>query len=632
MLQSIRNQAQGWIAWVIVGLIIITFALFGIEQYAQGDKTVPVAEVNGEEITDAEFLNLYNSQKNRLRQQFGDMYDSVVQDEELRKQVMDSLVESKLIQQWAHQQEMLISDQQLAHNIQSSQVFQKEGKFDEETYQTLLLRNGLSIPRFEFIQRQFMLEEQFRELSSGLSFDQSVFVENLLKLQTQERELSYLRIDQREFFDEIKVTDQQIKAYYDANLDQFLEPEKAKFNYIDLSLAKIAEKVPVDQEILKGFYEEQKSLFSTKEKRQAKHILILVDESQTLEQAQQKMVQVQAELEKGVAFEEVAKNFSQDPGSAMMGGDLGLFEQGMMVPEFDAKVFAMKEGEISDAFKTDFGLHIIKLEKIEPMQVKPFETVEAEVQSQYQQQIAEQQYFDLLEQLNVLVYEQSDNLVAAAESLGLEVMTSDWIERNGNSDALFSDPKVLKEAFSDSVLIDGLNSAAIEVAGNRSIAIRVNEYQAEQQQMLEMVSSQIAQQLNQEQAIQMSNKMAKEILAKVQQGELLDSFVAKGVELSNVGLIKRNNQKLLPQITAEVFKMAKPSEGQKVTKVMQLSTGDSLVLQLNSVKENPVSPEQVKSVLGEFDGVVSNAEIESRISALKAGAEIDIKSAYLTLK
>ncbi|MDX1353470.1 MAG: SurA N-terminal domain-containing protein, partial [Thiomicrorhabdus sp.] len=199
MLQAIRDHAQGWIAWVIVGLIILTFALFGIDQYARGDKVVVVAEVNGQDITANQFLTLYNRQKQRLQQQFGDLYDQVVQDEDLREQVLDALVESEEIRQFAENNNMVISDPQLATAIHSADVFQQDGKFSQKVYEDVLLRNGLNVARFEYEQRQFLSENQYKNLTLSSAFATASEVDQLASLQGQQRNVSYLRVDQRPF-------------------------------------------------------------------------------------------------------------------------------------------------------------------------------------------------------------------------------------------------------------------------------------------------------------------------------------------------------------------------------------------------------------------------------------------------
>lgn len=634
MLQSIRSHAQGWIAWVIVGLIILTFALFGIDQYARGDKVVVVAEVNGEDITGNAFLTLYNRQKTRLQEQFGDMYDQVVKDEELREQVLDSLVESEVVRQWAKNNGMTISNQQLASAIHSASVFQQDGQFSEKVYEEVLLRNGLNIARFEYEQRQFLLENQFRSLINSSRFATDYEVNQLAELQGQERNVSYLRIDQRPFLKTVQVTDEQVNAVYQANLTDYVEPEKVSVDYIDLSQAEIAKGIEVNDDIVKAYYEENKSMFTLPEKRHAKHILISLeaDTPEAEAAAQATLAEVQAKIAAGESFEELAKIYSKDPGSATSGGDLGSFEQGMMVPEFDEAVFSMEIGQVSQPIKTDFGYHLIKLEGIDAKKSQPFETVKAEVTQQYKMQEAERQYFELLEQLNTIVYEQTDSLEPAADALGLKVQTSEMFSRAGGPDDILSNAKVQLAAFSEELLKEHLNSAAIELSANRSVVIRVNQHQEARQKSLDEVSAGIKEQLVREAAIKQAAALGQTLLAKVEAGENPESLMQSGVEWNTAGWVARNSQTLLPQMVTEVFKVAKPEEGKASWGSFQLSTGDTVLLRVSAIRIAPLDDEQKAPLRAAFSELFANAQNEAHLKALVAKAEVIKKPEYETIK
>ena len=634
MLQSIRSHAQGWIAWVIVGLIILTFALFGIDQYARGDKVVVVAEVNGENITGNDFLTLYNRQKTRLQEQFGDMYDQVVKDEELREQVLDSLVESEVMRQWAKDNGMMISNQQLASAIHSASVFQQDGQFSETVYEEVLLRNGLNIARFEYEQRQFLLENQFRSLINSARFATDYEVNQLAELQGQERDVSYLRIDQRPFLKTVQVTDEQVNAVYQANLTDYVEPEKVSVDYIDLSQAEIAKGIEVNDEIIAAYYNENKSLFTLPEKRHAKHILISLeaDTPEAEAAAQATLAEVQAKIAAGDSFEELAKIYSKDPGSASSGGDLGSFEQGMMVPEFDEAVFSMEIGQVSQPIKTDFGYHLIKLEGIDAKKSQPFETVKAEVTQQYKMQEAERQYFELLEQLNTIVYEQTDSLEPAADALGLKVQTSEMFSRAGGPGDILSNAKIQLTAFSEELLKAHLNSAAIELSANRSVVIRVNQHQEARQKSLDEVSAGIKEQLVRDAAIKQAAALGQTLLTKVQAGENPESLMQNGVEWNTAGWIARNSQTLLPQMVTEVFKVAKPEEGKASWASFQLSTGDTVLLRVSGIRIAPLDDEQKAPLRAAFSELFANAQNEAHLKALVAKAEVIKKPEYETIK
>ena len=634
MLQAIRSNAQGWIAWVIVGLIILTFALFGIDQYARGDKVVVVGEVNGEEITAREFLILYNRQKSRLEQQFGDMYDQVVKDDELRDQVMDALVESKVIGQWAHDNRMIVSDQQLAMTIQSADVFQQNGQFNQKVYEEIILRNGLNVARFEYEQRQFLVENQYKTLTQSSSFATGFEVEQLAKLQGQERNVNYLRIDQRPFLKKVQVSQENIQAFYNANQAQYLSPEQVVIEFIELSQTEMAKNIPINDELIQAYYDANQSLFMLPEKRQAKHILIPL-EADTLdaEAAAMKVVaEVQDKIAAGEAFEALAKAYSKDPGSADTGGDLGSFEQGMMVPEFDEAVFAMKVGEVSEPVKTDFGFHLIKLTGIDSAQSQPLAEVKTQVTEQYQLQQAEKQYFDLLEQVNTIAYEQSDSLAPVMDITGLPVQTSKAFSRDGGSGNVISNQKVINAAFSEEVLKARLNSATIELATNNSVVVRVKEYIEARQKPLAEVEAGIKENLQREAAILAAAQLGEQMFIELESGENPVSMMSDGVEWNTVGWINRNSQTLLPEIIDAAFKAMKPAKDQATWYSTQLSTGDTVLIQVSALRNAEVMEVQKVQLKAAISDLMATNEIDYRLKALVASADVVKRSNYKTIK
>lgn len=528
---------------------------------------------------------------------------------------------------------MLISDPQLAASIQSAAVFQKDGVFDEATYKEILVRNGLNVARFEYEQRQFLMESQFANLTQASAFTTDWELQQLANLQSQQRKVNYLRIDQRPFLESVNVTEAEIEDYFQQNQTNFVVPEKIKVDYIQLSQEQLAREVKYTEADLESFYNKNKGLFSTPEKRQARHILIRVDEAtgETLAQAEKTMTEIQSKLSAGESFEALATTYSQDPGSAPSGGDLGTFEQGMMVAEFDEAVFGMTEGQVSEPVKTDFGLHLIKLEKILPLTVQPLADVKSEVISQFQALEAEKVYFELLEQMNTLVYEQGDSLQPVADALELELSTSDFFERQGGQD-IFANGKVLKAAFSDLVLKEGLNSEAIEISPKESVVIRLNEYQPERQQPLSEVSGEIEQILARDKAVEEAKSLAKSLLSKIEAGETPESFVEQGIEWHPVGWIDRNSSQLLPQMVSEFFSVKKPAGENSEWKLFQLSTGDATLLQVEGVKTVPVTEDQKAPLKEAFTELYANSELNARLQALKAAASIEKKEDYLTIK
>ena len=633
MLQTIRDHAQGWIAWVIVGLIILTFALFGIEQYAQGEKKVVVAEVNGEDITAQEFLTLYNRQKIQLQQQFGNLYDQIVKDEDLRKQVLEVLIQAKVIRQYAQENHLVISDQQLAAIIHAAPIFQKEGKFDQALYEELLARNGLSIAQFEIEQRNSLVEQQFKQLSLASTFATPLEVKQIAALEAQQRKVAVLTVSPAAFLDKLKVSDAEIKAYYQKHQADFVSPEKVKIDYVLLSKKALEKQFQPKDEDLKAYYEEHKDSFIEPEKRRASHILIRAEagDEEAKKQAKKEIEKILAKIRSGEDFAELAKKYSQDPGSAKAGGDLGFFNQGVMVEPFDQAVFSMKEGEVSAPIETDFGYHLIKLIKIQPKKVLTFEQVKDQVKSQWLQQQADKTYYELLDKLTTIAYEQPDSLEPAAEAIGAQVKTSGFFSRKGGEDALTQNAKIIQAAFSDAVMKSHENSAVIDLAPGESIVIRLKEKLAERPLTLDEVKAQIQKMLLSEKAQTAAKEKAEALFKQVQAGTPMSELAADGVEWQALGWVSRNSRQINAALLEAIFKAKKPKGEQPSWQLVSLENGDTVVLKIEAVKteQNPQQQQQLTKALAEVYG---NAELTGRIEVLLEQAKIERKKNYLTLK
>lgn len=631
MLLAIREKVQGWIAWAIVIILIVPFALWGIDQYASGERIVVVAEVNDENITANEFMQVYNTQRIRLRQQFADMYDQVVDDEMLREQVLDSLITSALIRQWAAKNRVVISDAQLAQIIQSADVFYEDGVFSQRIYQDLLARNGFTVASFERDQRNFLLETQFQALLTQSTPVMPFEKQALFELQNQTRHIDYVRVDQRVFNKDAEITEEQVLSVYAANQDEYILPEQIALEYVSLSLNELAADVEVTEQALTDYFELNQGLFTVPEQRRASHIL-LADQG---EETAQKLIELQARLADGEDFAELAKTYSEDPGSARLGGDLDFFEAGMMVEAFDKAVFDMTVGEISEPVLTQFGWHLIKLTDIKPMQTREMDEVRDELVAQVRLEQAERIYFELLEQMTQIAFEQPDSLNPLVESLNLEIKTTDLVTRVGGSDPITSNRLVLDAAFSEEVLTQRMNSAPIQLSPNQSLVVRIANYQPERLQPLAEVRDAIEQKLVRDFSIERSAERAEALLKQINEGVAVETLIGDGVEWHPVGWIERENQQILPQITAAAYAAPKPTLADQPTwNKVQLVTGDTVLVRINDIGQAELDDtvaalEQAESVLSE---TYQTAEIDALMASLRLKAKIIKKPNYLTLR
>jgi len=636
MLEFIREKAKGIIAWAIIILIAVPFALWGINNYFTGDKGVIVAEVNGEKIPAGEFLRAYQRERQQLQQQLGEAFDEKVDDEKLRQRILEQLIESRLIQQWAREHHMAISDAQLAAVIQSAPIFLDEkGRFDHRKYEQLLANNGLSVAQFEHLQRQFLLEQQYRNLTLASSLATAAEVSQLVALQQQQRKAGWIEFDLKPYLARVKVSDQQIADYYAAHKDEFVEPERVVVDYVLLDKQQLARQIQPDEATLKQFYADNRELYTEPEERRVRHILIRAKrgDKASEEAALAKIRQIQAELKQGKSFAELARTHSQDPGSAAVGGDLGYFQQGMMAPEFDKKVFSMKKGEIAGPVQTDFGYHLILLEDIKPRRVLPYDKVKDRVLQAYRQQQADKRYYDLLEKLNAIAYEQPDSLEPAAEAIGGKVQTTAPFAK-GQGTGLFAHAQVSEAVFSDDVYNQHLNSPVVELGNDKALVVRLNKIIPSRQLTLAEVKDRIRKRLIHEQAVSQARADAQKVIEALRQGSSPQKVLKPGMTWQAPRWLSRERVSAPSAIQQAVFKAPKPHDGKPGLQLITLPDGAPVIIVVEAVRASADKvPEVIRTQLKlALRGLYGESEVAYRIAQLKKAADIEINEAYLTLK
>lgn len=499
MLQVIRDRAQGIIAWVIVILIIIPFALWGINQYTGDGKEIPVAEVNDASISKDQLQTALQQQRQRLEQMLGQNFRPEMFSEAAMKPAMvDQLVERELMLQGARDAGLRVADSGMAALIRSISAFQVDGKFSQDAYERALRAQGMSASYFESQLRRDLLVEQLRAGLEKSAFATPSELDRYLRLQNQTRDFGYLLFPVGAFAGQVQISDDEVKRFYDEKKANFTQPEMVRIAYVELSADALAASAQVSEEQLRAYYDSHQDEFAEPESRRASHILISVaaGSSPDVEQAAQKKAEdVLKRLQGGESFATVAKQMSEDPGSAKQGGDLGFFERGVMDKAFEEKVFSLKKGELSEPVRSAFGYHIIRLEEVRGGGTKPLE----EVRGQIRTKIGEDSFYDVAEKLNELTYQHPDTLQNAADELKLPVQHSDYFARSGGR-GVAANPKVPQAAFSEDVLEQGNNSDTIEVGPNHLVVLRVEDRRPEAQRPVDEVRGQIVDELRREKA------------------------------------------------------------------------------------------------------------------------------------
>ncbi len=517
------HENKKWVQ-IVLAVIILPFALWGVNSYRQSGGGDGLATVNGEKIYQPEFDNALAQQEGRMREAMGNKFDPTLFDKpEIKRSILENLASQHLLTAQAHSSGLVVTDEQLAQTIAAIDAFQKGGKFDKQLYEAVLHSQNLTPLTFESRAQQELAMRQLTDAYANNGFASSTVTDNLIRLNEQQRVVSMSSIKADSFIKQTSVDDAAVKAYYEKSALEFQTPEQARVEYVILSAEALLPQVVVDDAEVKKYYEEHQPEFGTQEQRQASHILISVaakatdaEKQAAKTKAEQILQQVKQSPQK---FAELAKQYSQDPGSAANGGDLGFFGHGMMVKPFDDAVFQLKPEEISDVVQSDFGFHIIKLVAIKPAKVQALDEVKGEIAQKLKLQKAGDKFAELAEKFSNVVYEQSDTLKAAADLIKEPVQQSAWLTKTQAANAPWTD-KALQAVFSKDVLKDKHNSSAIEIAPNTLLAVRLLEYKPASTRSLAEVADTIRQKLQREQALELASKQqGKATLDQLKRGE-----------------------------------------------------------------------------------------------------------------
>ena len=609
MLSAIRNKSKGWVAYLIVGLITVPFALFGIQDYVSRSATNSIATVDGEDIDINIYYQELNTQQRNLQQQLGAAYTQEI-DDAIKQTLLDSMINEKLIENYANSLDIVTLDDEVKSVIELNQAFLVDGEFSQDRYTQLLRLNSYSPAGYELAQSKSLTREQIKRNLSGSAFMSSIQIDQLNDLASQQREVSYIALNTNNYLDQVSVSKDQISDYFDENRSSFIEGRKVKVDFVELTLDTMDEPDSPTNDDLQSLYDDNADLYTNPERRRAQHILVESEElaNDLLDQINQ-----------GADFADLAKANSEDSSSNEEGGDLGFFEKELMGAEFDEAVFAMNIGDVSDVVATDYGyFHIIKLTDIEPETMQTFDQVEEQLAALYIKKAKEKMLFDSLEEFINLSYEESLDMVA--DQFGLELQTSDYFG-NGSS---FYDPKFVASAFSPSVIDDGENSEVMEINSEVFVVLALSDLQSERERDLSEVESQIESTLK--------TASAKEVIEDI--AESIASALSSGDEQTANQLISENNLEWVSEgwisraselpydVTSKSFSLSKPEEGRHTYSAQSADRLTSLVIDLGGVRIPEEDADTGISAL--YLSQENNEMFVSLIKQLREGAEIKV--------
>jgi peptidyl-prolyl cis-trans isomerase D len=619
MFDSIRSHRR-WLMFFLIVLVFPSFVVTGIYSYNRfvgGDDAV--ARVGDQPITQQEFDVAQRQQLERLRGMLGNDFDPKMFDtREARVATLDGLLSERALAMEAQREGVLVTEDRVRRLIAAETAFQQNGKFDYERYKMLLQAQGYSEQSFEQRVRDDLQRRALLQAVSTSSVVPTTVTEHLRRLIEEERQVRELRFAVADFKSKVAVTDEQVKSFYEANANDFRQPETAKVQYVMLTLDDIARDVTVAEADALAYYEQNKARFGQDEQRKASHILFTAGDGGTAKDkagARKKAEEVLAQLRANPKdFERLAKEFSKDPGSAANGGDLGQFGRNMMVKPFEDAAFKLKPGEISDIVESDFGFHIIKVTGVVPAQVKPFAEVRGEIEADLRRQAAQKKFAEAAEIFTNTAYEQADSLKPVADKLKLQVQTVEALPRSGlparpGTPQVFTQ-RLLEALFSAESIKAKRNTEAIEVATNTLASARIVEHRPAQVRPLAEVRDAVKQRVEQREAARLTREAAEKRLAELRATPSEAGF-------GPVRTVGRSKPEGLSQ--AAINSILQPAAGDLPKFVLaELDGGNYGVFQVQSSKlPPPGDPAQQAQLTRGLQQAFGAADDSAYIAALK---------------
>jgi peptidyl-prolyl cis-trans isomerase D len=620
---------------VILAIIFLPFAFFGIDQYFRGGVSgQAVARVGNYVISTEEFGRALREQQDVLRRASEGRIDPAILDSnDLRARTLEALIQRRLLLEGAQRAGMAVSDEQLKNVIAAEPSFRDEtGKFSMARYDQLLKSEGLTPAQFEARLRQDLILRLVADGIAESGFVARSVVERLTRLAEQRREVSHALIGPEKFVGRVKLDAEAARKYYDANPGEFRIPEQARVEYVVLSIAALMQQVQVDPAEVRRFYESNRRQFETAESRQAAHIFFSFEpgadaEAKSKARARADEIYQQVRKKPG-AFAELAKKHSQDPGSAARGGDLGYLPRGTMkdVPEFEEALYKLKPGQISPPVESKLGFHIIRLTALQPAKGKSFEEMRVKIEADLKRQLAAKRFAELADNFSNTAYEQSDSLNPAAELARTAPQTSGWLTRTRASEPALNNPRLLAAIFSEDVLRNKRNTEAIEVAPGVLVAARVIEHKPEGVRPFEGVREALEKRLALREAGRLAAEEGRRLLEELRQGK--PAQVAWSVP-QFVGLAEIKG---IPEAALRQAFRADVSKLPAYAGVENLLGGYTLV-RISRVQEaGNIPPERTDALARNLRQVVGQEALSAHVAALRQQIGVSINKEQLEKK
>ena len=608
-------------------LIIPSFVLFGLEGYSRfNDKGAVVAKVNGNKINQTDWDAAHKREVDRIRASMPNIDAKLFDTAEAKYATLERLVRDQVITAAAQKLQLVASDTRLARELQQSPVIAAlrtaDGKLDMERYKQLAASQGMTPEMFEMQVRADLSNRQVIQGVQASAYATSAQTQTAMNAFMQRREVQILNFPAADYLGKITVSDADLQAYYDKNKDKYQSSESADIEYIVLDIESLRQSISLNEQDLKSYYEQNLQRLSSKEERRASHILITAAKDSP--EAEKKIARAKAEellklvKAKPASFADVARKNSQDPGSAVKGGDLDFFGRGAMVKAFEDAAFSMKKSDISDLVESEFGYHIIQLTDIKAAKAQSFESLRPSLEADLKKQQAQRKYAELAETFSNTVYEQSDSLKPVADKLKLNIQKANQVARQATQpQGVLSHPGLLQAIFSEASLQKQRNTEAIEVAPSTLVSARVVKHQPAATLPLVEVKEFVKRALTQEKAAELAKAQGEQRLSALKASTGADN-------LPNAIVISREKtQRQLPKVVDAVLR----ADPNKLPSVSGVDLGLQGFAVLRVTKILPPEAENKELMLQaqqQFTQLWGTAETQAYISQLKSMMKAEI--------
>lgn len=630
MLQKLRDQTQSLGFKILVAIIVFVLAVFGFgafNLFVTGDPEV--ASVNGEGITEAELARATERERRRLASRMGEDFDpSLIDPVRLQRSVLEQMIARRLLSQAAERLAIGVSRERVDNVVVSNPSFQVDGRFQGELYRQAVQSMGYRPQEFLDDTADLMALEQLQTTITDTAFLTGRELNVHAELLGQRRDVAYLAFEADRFRDQVTVTDEDVRRHYDENQRAYQTTESLDVAYVTLSIDDLIDDpaIEISEDQLRGAYEAERESAPPEESRRSRHILLETSDERSAEEAAAELQELKARIEAGESFAELAEAVSEDPGSAAQGGDLGFVGEGVFDPAFEEALFALEEpGDVSDPVATEFGYHLIQLEEVRRRPYPDFEELRADIERQLRREQAEVLYAERLRELDSLAFEHPNDLETIVERLGLERQSADGVTRESGPPP-FDTSQVRDVLFTDDVLRNRFNSAAVEYGDNQAAVVRVTQRHEPEPIPFEEVADDIRAELELERARALAAEAFAQARERLEAGDSA-SAVARDYSANwqTFELVRRNASEVPRAVLETAFDLPRPPEDDKSIGRAELPSGGSALVTVTRVRDgspDTLTASELEGMRGFLTNRVAQLEFSSLYETVRQDASI----------